>query len=67
VTCFNGNRLIVWFKNDGQGNFSMNYIYKNQAAYDIRLVDMDLDGDLDILVAGDSSKNIVWYENRLAS
>jgi hypothetical protein len=40
-------------------------IHQDQAAYDIRLVDMDGDGDLDVLVAGQNSNNVVWYENRL--
>jgi FG-GAP-like repeat len=65
VSCFNGDRIIAWFENDGRGNFTMHFIYKDQTAYDIRLIDMDRDGDLDILVAGDRSKNVVWYENRL--
>jgi len=26
---------------------------------------MDGDGDLDVLVAGQESANVVWYENRL--
>jgi hypothetical protein len=27
--------------------------------------DMDGDGDLDLLVAGQESRNVVWYENKL--
>jgi hypothetical protein len=26
---------------------------------------MDGDGDLDLLMAGQESKNVVWFENRL--
>jgi FG-GAP-like repeat len=65
VSCFNGDRIIAWFENDGRGNFTIHSIYKDQTAYDVRLIDMDRDGDLDVLVAGDRSKNVVWYENRL--
>jgi hypothetical protein len=35
----------------------------DQAAYNIRLIDMDGDGDLDVLIAGQQSQNVVWYEN----
>ena len=37
----------------------------DQAAYDIRLVDMERDGDLDALIAGQQSKNVVWFETPL--
>lgn len=33
------------------------------SSYDIRAVDMDLDGDLDLLIAGQLSENVVWFEN----
>ena len=33
------------------------------AAYDIRAFDIDADGDLDLLIAGQASSNVVWYEN----
>jgi hypothetical protein len=37
---------------------------KEQAAYDIRILDMDGDDDVDLLIAGEASGNLVWYENR---
>lgn len=55
--------IAVWYKNDGKGNFSRHVIGENQSSYDIRAVDMDGDDDLDLLIAGHHSKNIVWYEN----
>ena len=55
----------AWFENDGKGNFTTHHIFEDQAAYDIRLVDMEADGDLDVLIAGQNSKNVVWYENRV--
>jgi hypothetical protein len=60
VSCFNGDHIIAWFENDNRGRCFMHPIYKNQAADDIRLIDMDDDGDTDLLVAGDRSKNVVW-------
>jgi arylsulfatase A-like enzyme len=55
----------VWYENDGSGNFVRSEVGSNQGAYDIRAVDMDGDYDLDLLIAGHSSKNIVWFENPL--
>jgi hypothetical protein len=55
----------VWYANDGSGNFVRREVGSNQGAYDIRAVDMDGDYDLDLLIAGHSSKNIVWFENPL--
>ncbi|MDA7864745.1 sulfatase-like hydrolase/transferase [bacterium] len=57
--------LAVWYANDGDGNFVRHEVGSNQGAYDIRAVDMDGDHDLDLLIAGHSSKNIVWFENPL--
>ena len=65
VTCAKDSMVCAWFENDGKGEFFTRVIHLDQAAYDIRLVDMDGDGDLDVLVAGQNSKNVVWYENRL--
>lgn len=53
----------AWYQNDGKGNFTKHVIDTDQSCYDLRAVDMDADGDLDLLSAGHFSKNIVWYEN----
>lgn len=53
----------VWYENNGLGDFTRHEIGSNQGAYDIRAVDMDGDKDLDLLIAGHTSKNIVWFEN----
>ncbi len=63
VTCAKDSGVAAWFENDGKGNFVTHHIHEDQSAYDIRLVDMDRDGDLDVLIAGQQSENIVWYEN----
>lgn len=65
ATCAKDDRIAAWFENDGRGNFSVHTIGRDQAAYDIRAVDMDGDQDFDLLVAGQSSLNVVWYENPL--
>ena len=57
--------LRVWYENSGSGRFTRHLIGENQGAYDIRATDMDGDNDLDLLVAGHTSRNIVWYENPL--
>ncbi len=64
ATCAKDSFIAAWFENDGKGNFTTHHINEDQAAYDIRLVDMDRDSDLDVLIAGQASQNVVWYENR---
>ena len=53
----------VWYENDGKGKFTRHLLGKNQGSYDLRTVDMDGDEDLDVLIAGHFSSNLVWYEN----
>lgn len=65
VTCSkDSNGLTVWYENSGNGRFTRHIIDRGQGSYDTRTTDMDGDGDLDILIAGHSSKNVVWYENQ---
>jgi hypothetical protein len=56
---------VVIYINDGKGSFTRQVIGEKQGSYDIRVVDMDGDGKLDLLFAGASSRNIVWFENPL--
>jgi hypothetical protein len=65
ATVAKDSRVAAWFENDGKGRFNEHRISGDQSAYDIRLIDMDKDGDLDLLVAGFESNNVVWYENRI--
>jgi hypothetical protein len=57
--------VLAWYANLGDGNFRKQVISEDQASYHVTAADMDSDGDLDILVAGQESRNLVWYENRL--
>lgn len=54
---------LVWYENDGKGRFQAHVVDRQQSSYDLRLLDMDNDGDSDILLAGHDSGNIVWYCN----
>ena len=67
ATCGYGDKLAVWFENDGRGKFTTHIVGREQESYDIRAVDMDLDSDLDLLIAGRASLNVVWYENPAVS
>lgn len=59
--------VVAWYANDDQGRFTKHVIGTDQGSYDLRTVDLDGDGDLDVLIAGHSSRNLVWFENPLKS
>lgn len=65
-TCGYDSRKAVCFLNDGKGQFRKVVVDEDQCAYDARAVDMDKDGDLDVLLSGQLSRNLVWYENQSA-
>lgn len=68
VTCGKeADGVAKWYQNDGSGNFTAHLIGKDQGSYDTRAVDMDGDGDLDVLIAGHASNNAVWFENPLTA
>ena len=67
VTCGKGaDGVAAWYQNDGKGHFARHIIGRGQGSYDTRTVDMDNDGDLDVLIAGHASNNVVWFENPLS-
>lgn len=65
ASCGYESKKMMWYENDGKGNFTPHTLDENQESYDLRTVDMDGDGDGDLLNAGRGSANVVWYENRL--
>ncbi|MBP87398.1 MAG: hypothetical protein CMJ64_11860 [Planctomycetaceae bacterium] len=68
VTCGKeANGVAAWYENDGKGGFAKHVIGNNQGSYDLTTVDMDKDGDLDVLIAGHASKNLVWFQNPLVT
>ena len=59
------NDIIVWYANDGLGNFEPENIIENEVSNPIYVyaIDLDGDGDLDVLSASYGDNKIVWYEN----
>jgi hypothetical protein len=61
-----GAKLVRWYQNDGKSSFTSHDIdtTNGQEAYDLKAVDLDADGRLDLILAGRESRNAVWYWNR---
>ena len=57
-----GSDKIQWERNDGNQNFSTLTIDDNNAPTTIAAIDLDQDGDVDIVNHPDF-RRIVWYEN----
>ncbi|MFS4457383.1 FG-GAP-like repeat-containing protein [Maribacter sp. 2304DJ31-5] len=57
---------ISWIPNtDGMGNFGQEVVIATNRSHQnsIDVADVDLDGDLDILMANITSTELLWYEN----
>ncbi len=63
------DHIIEFYQNDGAGNFTMQVVPVpgTDQQYDIQMVDLDLDGDLDFVSTDYNSstgnRTLVWYEN----
>ncbi len=62
-SCGYESREAALFQNRGGGTFAKHVVDADQCAYDARVTDLNADGRPDILVAGQLSTNLVWYEN----
>ncbi len=51
---------LVWFQNDGNQNFTKHQIATGVAAESMGVIDLDRDGDLDVL---SNAGGTTWYEN----
>ncbi|MDD9899049.1 MAG: VCBS repeat-containing protein [Candidatus Melainabacteria bacterium] len=56
---------IIWYENDGSENFSANAhtIDSTYSGQYLELVDLDQDGDLDVVVASYANDLLSWYSN----
>ena len=57
---------IVWYENtDGKGNFSSKKVITNSADWgtSVYAIDIDGDGDIDVISASQNDNKIAWYEN----
>ncbi len=57
--------IIAWYENEGSGSFGAQQIITTEAngAFSVYAVDLDQDGDLDVLSASFYDNKIAWYEN----
>ncbi len=65
LSVFNDPYKIVWYKNDGEGNFGdENFITTNSLfTKSVFAADIDGDDDMDVLSASSDDNKIAWYEN----
>lgn len=65
VLWFTQSNVLVWAENEGKGIFENKAtILKTDADWGIKLVDLDNDGWLDILLAQDRNAGIYWHRNK---
>ena len=60
----NSGNDLVWYANDGSGNFTSNVIGNNiNFTNYLQVADIDGDNDQDILVTQFNARDLTWYEN----
>lgn len=62
---------VAWYRNEGQGNFSNEIvlfrkgpIWENGNVRDFHIVDLDRDGDMDIILVAHTPRQVTWLENK---
>ncbi len=62
--CSSSAEAVTWWENDGDGSFTGYLIARPfDGPWNVDGVDLDQDGDVDVLAAGDYSYEIAWWEN----
>lgn len=54
--------LVIWI-NDGEGRFTRQQVDAEARGMDLQARDLDGDGDMDLLIAGATGNNVLWFEN----
>lgn len=66
-TLITGDRIsIMWYKNDGAGNFVAQPLIDNgdlNGAWSVDYADFDKDGDMDVVSASRTDNTVIWFEN----
>jgi len=57
------NERIDWWENDGQQNFTKHNINRTKSGNQLVVIDMDQDGNLDILHSDSQTSTVVWWKN----
>ena len=60
------NNTVVWYENlDGQGSFSYAKIIGTNVmdAYEVKVADLDGDGDLDVIATNKGNNTLSWFKN----
>lgn len=62
--CSSSAEAVTWWENNGSGSFTSHLIARPfDGPWNVDGVDLDQDGDVDVLAAGDYSYEIAWWEN----
>ena len=57
---YGGDKKMVWFENDGNGNFGAEQLIMNDV-FSFQIADIDNDGDNDIVTIRNSDDNIIYW------
>ncbi len=71
LSAFKGDDKIAWYENrllEAEGDLGTRQVITTDAegAYSVFAMDLDGDGDADVLSSSSSDDKIAWYENRLS-